>query len=100
MVLKCLDLRVIHYGGRISTECPNHMAMNCPNFNMNLNYFTTTNVQFLINSNLTVKDISFVYDMFSSSENDYTRNNLLYFSIFSDSYCYPRLFGAVYKIDK
>jgi hypothetical protein len=90
IVFKCLSLRVIHCDGRRSTECPNHVhvAMNCPNFIKNLNYFSTTNVQFLFSSNLTVKDISFVYRMLSSRENDYTRNNVMGFSFFPDSYCY------------
>ena len=88
IVLKCLSLRVIHCGGNISTECPNHVTMNCPNFIKNLNYFSTINVQFSINSSLSLKEFSFIFHLFSSSGQEYTRNNWVGLSIFPDSYCY------------
>ena len=88
IVLKCLSLRVIHYGSKISTECPNHVTMNCPNFIKNLNYFSTINVQFSINSSLCLKEFSFIFRFFSSSGQEYTRNNWVGLSIFPDSYCY------------
>ena len=88
IVLKCLSLRVIHCGGKISTECPNHVTMNCPNFIKNLNYFSTINVQFSINSSLSLKEFSIIFRLFSSSGQEYTRNNWVGLSIFPDSYCY------------
>jgi len=61
---------------------------NCPNFIKNLNYFSTTHVQFLINSSLSLKELSFNFRMMSSCAQDYTGNNLMGFIIFPDNYCY------------
>jgi hypothetical protein len=88
IILKCLSLRVIHYGSKISTECPNHVTMNCPNFIKNLNYFSTINVKFSINSSLSLKEFSIIFRFFSSSGQEYTRNNWVGLSIFPGSYCY------------
>ena len=88
IVLKCLSLRVIHCGGRISTECSNHVTMNCPNFIKNLNYFSTINIHFTIKSNLSLNEFFILFRFISSYTQAYARNNLLGFLIFPDSYCY------------
>jgi hypothetical protein len=88
IVLKCLSLGVIHCGGRISTECSNHVTMNCPNFIKNLNYFSTINIHFTIKSNLSLNEFFILFRFISSYTQAYARNNLLGFLIFPDSYCY------------
>ena len=79
---------MIHFGSKISTECPNHVTMNCPSFIKNLNYFSTINVSFLLSSRLSLKQFSIIFRMIPSWIQDFARNNLQFVSIFPDSYCY------------
>jgi len=88
IVLKCLSLRVIHRGFITYTECSNHVTMNCQHFIKNLNFFSTTNVQFIMDFNLVVKEIFAFFRFVFQVANEYAQYISIFVTIVPDSYCY------------
>ena len=62
--------------------------MNCPNFIKNLSYFSTTDAQFVLDSNLVIKEIFTLFRFVFPVVNEHTRDNLIGLIMFPDSYCY------------